>query len=75
MLQSTARFPPKTAMSSSSGKLQGEDDDRRLILRWEESGGPVVAPPKRKGFGSRLIERALAAELGGEVRIAYELPA
>jgi two-component system, chemotaxis family, CheB/CheR fusion protein len=45
---------------------------RRLILRWQESGGPPVANPKRKGFGSRLIEGSLAAELGGEVRIEYK---
>ena len=44
----------------------------RLLLRWEERGGPPVAPPTRKGFGSRMIERSLAAELGGEVCISYE---
>jgi len=44
----------------------------RLRLRWEETGGPPVAPPTRRGFGSRLLERGLAAELGGEVVVAYE---
>lgn len=44
----------------------------RLQLSWTETGGPLVSPPSRKGFGSRLIERALAMELGGEVRIDYE---
>jgi PAS domain S-box-containing protein len=53
-------------------ELQGEGEDRRLALHWEESGGPPVKTPKRKGFGSRLIERALAAELRGNVRVAYE---
>jgi PAS domain S-box-containing protein len=42
-----------------------------LHLTWEEAGGPPVAPPERKGFGSRLIERGLAADLGGEVRLDY----
>lgn len=28
-------------------------------FRWQESGGPPVVPPKRKGFGSLLIERSL----------------
>jgi two-component sensor histidine kinase len=41
-------------------------------MRWEESGGPPVAPPIRKGFGSRLIERALARELDGTVTLSYE---
>src|SRR5262249_31786431 len=40
-----------------------------LRLRWQEMAGPRVAPPSRKGFGSHLIERSLAGELGGEVSI------
>ncbi len=43
----------------------------RFHLRWEERGGPPVAPPMRKGFGSRLIERGLSAEFGGTARIDY----
>ncbi len=31
-----------------------------------------TAPPKRKGFGSRMIERALAAQLSGKVTIDYQ---
>ena len=27
-------------------------------LVWQERGGPMVSPPKQKGFGSHLIERA-----------------
>jgi PAS domain S-box-containing protein len=42
-----------------------------LLLRWREKGGPAVAPPSRKGFGSRLIERSLAHDLAAEVRIEY----
>jgi two-component sensor histidine kinase len=45
---------------------------RRLRMRWEESGGPPVAPPHRQGFGTRLIERGLASELSGEVSLSYE---
>ena len=40
-----------------------------MRLRWQESGGPPVTPPSRKGFGSRLIEGGLAQELHGEVRL------
>jgi PAS domain S-box-containing protein len=43
-----------------------------LSLQWQEKEGPPVTPPTRKGFGTRLIERSLALELGGEVNIAYE---
>jgi PAS domain S-box-containing protein len=44
----------------------------RIRLRWQESGGPPVMPPGRKGFGSRLIEGGLAQELDGEVHLDYE---
>lgn len=66
------------ALSNENGqvviawKIGGSDTARRLVLHWQESGGPRVAKPKTKGFGSRLIERALALELGGEVRVDYE---
>jgi two-component sensor histidine kinase len=30
-----------------------------------------VAPPPRRGFGTRLIERGLASDLGGTARIAF----
>jgi two-component sensor histidine kinase len=31
---------------------------------WQENGGPEVSPPKDKGFGSSLIERAFNDQLG-----------
>ncbi len=31
---------------------------------WQESGGPEISPPQRKGFGSHLIERAFGGQLG-----------
>ena len=43
----------------------------RLLLRWEETGGPLVTEPTRTGFGTRLIQRSLAQELGGEVEVRY----
>jgi PAS domain S-box-containing protein len=44
----------------------------RLDLIWTERGGPPVKPPSSRGFGSRLIERGLAAELSGEAAIQFE---
>ncbi len=43
----------------------------RLDLTWTESGGPLVVPPTDRGFGSRLIERGLAAELSGSAAIDF----
>ena len=43
----------------------------RVSFVWRESDGPPVAPPERKGFGSRLLEQRLARELNGAVHMAY----
>lgn len=48
-------------------------DNRRLIWRWQESGGPEVQPPQRSGFGSFLVERVLASDFFGAVRIEFPL--
>ncbi len=42
-----------------------------LHLQWEEIGGPPVEVPARTGFGTRLLERALARELGGKVDLVF----
>ncbi len=44
---------------------------RRLRLHWEELDGPLVEAPCQRGFGSRLLERALARELGGKVQLIF----
>lgn len=56
---------------SISWSVRREDEADRLALRWEESGGPEVTPPTRKGFGSRLLERQFAMELAGSVQFDY----
>jgi PAS domain S-box-containing protein len=43
-----------------------------LLIEWVESNGPPVAPPKRQGFGSRLIHRGLTQELGGDIKLTFE---
>lgn len=42
-----------------------------LSVRWEESGGPPVTVPERRGFGSRLIARSIEGELGGRLGMDY----
>lgn len=45
--------------------------DDRFQLEWIEHGGPPATPPKRQGFGSRMIERVLTGELGGGAQMQY----
>lgn len=42
-----------------------------ISLRWEEMDGPPVVPPLRRGFGSRLIQRSLSAEVGAGASIKF----
>jgi PAS domain S-box-containing protein len=64
------------ALSNATGQITitwnvEHGEPSTLELRWAESGGPVVRIPTRKGFGSRLIERSLAQDLGGQVHINF----
>jgi PAS domain S-box-containing protein len=65
------------ALSVPSGRIAitwqvQPGDPPRLFFQWQERGGPSIAPPARKGFGSRLIERGRALELAGEFKITYD---
>ncbi len=65
------------ALSSDKGRVRIEwsvtdtDGARELRMHWTEMDGPRVAPPKRHGFGSRLIECGLDQDLAGKVRIDF----
>jgi len=62
------------ALSVPTGhvEVRWRADDGRFALTWRERGGPAVAVPERRGFGSRMIERALAMQLSGTVTIDYQ---
>ncbi|WP_091738235.1 sensor histidine kinase [Phenylobacterium immobile] len=65
------------ALSRPTGRVRIEwrfkdsSEQPELEITWRESGGPPVTPPSRQGFGSRLIQRSLAAEMGGQAYIDY----
>jgi two-component sensor histidine kinase/CheY-like chemotaxis protein len=63
------------ALSSSFGHVEiawtVDEIEQRLRLKWSESGGPAVAPPTRRSYGTRMIE-SLGQQLNGQVRLAYE---
>jgi two-component system CheB/CheR fusion protein len=49
----------------------GEDGVQRLHVLWAESGGPAVAEPPARGFGSRLIGGGVALALDGNVTLDF----
>ena len=40
-------------------------------MTWQESGGPPVVEPTRRGFGTTVISRLLTTSLGGNVEVRY----
>ena len=65
------------ALSNEHGAIDidwsvaGRPGSEVFWLVWAEHGGPQVAPPTRQGFGTRLIERGLAGQLGATVTLDY----
>ena len=62
------------ALSVPQGRIaiRWRADHEHLHVEWVERGGPPVAPPDKNGFGVKMIERALASDLGGEVSVTFE---
>jgi PAS domain S-box-containing protein len=57
------------ALSNAEGRVHIDwlpEGQSHVRLTWRESGGPAVAPPERKGFGSTLVELVLE-----NVRLEY----
>jgi two-component sensor histidine kinase len=60
---------------TSGGRVEIEvreiADPKQVEIVWRELGGEAVQAPSQSGFGSRLLERGVAGELGGTVEIDY----
>ncbi|HEX2116336.1 MAG TPA: PAS domain S-box protein [Alphaproteobacteria bacterium] len=61
------------ALSREAGRVSVEWawDNDRLVIRWIETGGPTVAAPTRRGFGSGLITTMITGQLGGDVSMDW----
>ncbi len=65
------------ALSSDTGKVSlrwsiaEAEGEQRLEIEWRESGGPPVAPPGHKGFGTAIITRNPEMALRGKVTLDY----
>lgn len=64
------------ALCDQSGKVHitlTEDSSGGLLIDWIERGGPPVTPPKRRGFGTVIIENSLPHELNGDASVDYKI--
>ncbi|MBB4004146.1 sensor histidine kinase [Aurantimonas endophytica] len=58
------------ALSTDTGilDLSGSTDEDAVTLVWTERGGPSVeAPESAEGYGSKLVRRSVAGQLGGTI--------
>jgi PAS domain S-box-containing protein len=62
------------ALSAESGRvsLSWRIEADKLELLWEESGGPSVTPPSRRGYGSRAIVAGIERQLAGAVKFDWQ---
>jgi PAS domain S-box-containing protein len=65
------------AFSSRAGRvsvqwrwLQNGSHDR-LLIEWQETGGPPVIAPSRSGYGTSIIRELIPFELGGAVEFSF----
>ena len=52
-------------------ELSGAGPEGMCRMTWQESGGPPVVSPLRKGFGSNLIERTVNDQLRGTMKMEF----
>jgi two-component system CheB/CheR fusion protein len=67
------------ALSTENGRIavewsvDGKGPDPNLTFTWTESGLVLDGTaPRRRGFGTELLERTLAYELGAETKLSYD---
>jgi two-component system CheB/CheR fusion protein len=61
------------ALAKRSGRIAvtWQIEKGRLLINWLERDGPPVKKPRRRGFGTELIERELKSVLGASVTFDY----
>lgn len=61
------------ALSTLAGEVHvdWELQQGSLILQWTETGGPLVAAPTAKGFGTRIVNSSIQHQAGGTVSLDW----
>ncbi|HMA56619.1 MAG TPA: response regulator [Pseudolabrys sp.] len=62
------------ALSTDAGhvELTWQLEPNKLELIWVETGGPLISPPSRRGYGSRAIVAGIERQLGGIVNFDWQ---
>ena len=62
---------PSGAVAIEWYEKANENGEPWTTLKWSETGGPRVSAPKRKGFGTIVVESQVAATFRGKVDMDY----
>lgn len=66
------------AMKSRDGRLEirwrreSAYSEPRVVLEWEETGGPPIESPPERGFGLHLAEGMARSDLRGELNVRFD---
>lgn len=66
------------ALSRATGRIEVSwyfdetSEPKQLVFDWRERGGPTIAVPQRRGFGSELLERTLAFEFKSRTVLDFD---
>lgn len=66
------------ALSEETGRLavnwsvEKNGSASEIRLSWQEADGPPVLAPKKRGFGTKLIDRACRFELSGHAELKFD---
>ena len=63
------------ALSSAEGSLDisSRGQGNQILVVWAETGGPAITGhPELTGFGSKLIARTVASQLGGQLTYDWQ---
>jgi two-component sensor histidine kinase len=61
------KFNAQNSACRQSTAWNSIPDDEQFLLLWVKGG----AAPAHSGFGTRLLEMVVAAELGGSIQLSY----
>jgi PAS domain S-box-containing protein len=64
-------FSERTGRVSVQWRWLDNGSRDRLLIEWQESGGPPVLAPRHTGYGTSIIRELIPFELGGGVELIY----
>ena len=54
-----------------SWRIDEDDGGENFTMSWTEKGGPPVAPPNHRGFGTTVITKMTELSVSGKVELSY----